>query len=355
MDDTKKIDLMLDSMKEVEKNVTLAEAKIKEFYTLQVKIAEIQKEVKEIYKRNEKEMKFVEKNIVSGMRSGITSRIAAARTREKAMERIVPKTGSVFLSWMLGEVNVRVFTPTDLDNIKEQFINFKTRMTYYYIAIPAMVLLIQHNPTFFRHTHWSMIFLQVFLLYYYTTLSIRSLVLKMNGSKMMDWWIYHHYLSMLMAIVFLTWPDAPVYNTYKMQYVMYILFQGFVQLLQNNYQRARHYTSRALGHAGSMDVPMTETITEVPSLLLVVVIYINQFLQIYNGSSLLYTMFTELRLLQPLGNYKEELQCFTIGFLVITVGIGNFLATTYTLLRKKGFLLRGDGENNSPDADTKEE
>ena len=354
MDDTKKIDLMLESMKEVEKNVTLAEAKIKEFYTLQVKIAEIQKEVKEIYKRNEKEMKFVEKNIVSGMRSGITSRIAAARTREKAMERIVPKTGSVFLSWMLGEVNVRVFTPTDLDNIKEQFINFKTRMTYYYIAIPAMVLLIQHNPTFFRHTHWSMIFLQVFLLYYYTTLSIRSLVLKMNGSKMMDWWIYHHYLSMLMAIVFLTWPDAPVYNTYKMQYVMYILFQGFVQLLQNNYQRARHYTSRALGHAGSMDVPMTETITEVPSLLLVVVIYINQFLQIYNGSSLLYTVCTELRLLQPLGNYKEELQCFAIGVLVITVGIGNFLATTYTLLRKRGFLLRGDGENNSIDADTKE-
>ena len=171
MDDTKKIDLMLESMKEVEKNVTLAEAKVKEFYTLQVKIAEIQKEVKELYKRNEKEMKFVEKNIVRGMRSGITSRIATARTREKAMERIVPKTGSVFLSWMLGEVNVRVFTPTDLDNIKEQFINFKTRMTYYYIAIPAMVLLIQHNPTFFRHTHWSMIFLQVFLLYYYTTLS----------------------------------------------------------------------------------------------------------------------------------------------------------------------------------------
>ena len=31
------------------------------------------------------------------------------------MER--PKTGSIFLSWMLGEVNVRVFTPTDLDNI----------------------------------------------------------------------------------------------------------------------------------------------------------------------------------------------------------------------------------------------
>ena len=64
MDDTKKIDLMLESMKEVEKNVTLAEAKVKEFYTLQVKIAEIQKEVKELYKRNEKEMKFVEKNIM---------------------------------------------------------------------------------------------------------------------------------------------------------------------------------------------------------------------------------------------------------------------------------------------------
>lgn len=263
MDDTKQIDVLLESMDAVEKNVTLAEAKIKEFYSLQVKISEIQKEVKELYKNGEKEMKFVEKNIkFVGLENGIVSRIHAVRTREKAMEKIVPKTGSIFLSAMLGEVNVRVFTPTDLDNIKEQFINFKTRMTYFYIAMPLFVLLVQYNSKFFRHTHWSLTVLQVFLLYYYTTLSIRSLILKMNGSKMMDWWIYHHYLSMLMAVVFLTWPDAPVYNMYKLQYVIYILFQGFVQLFQNNYQRARHYTSRALGHAGSMDVPMTETITE---------------------------------------------------------------------------------------------
>ena len=352
MDDTKQIDILLESMDSVEKNVNLAEAKAKEFYSLQVQISEIQKEVKELYKNSEKEMKFVEKNMkFDGLKDDIVARIANVRTREKAMEKIVPKTGSLFLSWMLGEVNVRVFTPTDLDNLKEQFINFKTRMTYFYIAVPSCVLLLQYNSSFFQHTHWSLTVLQVFLLYYYTTLSIRSLILKMNGSKMMDWWIFHHYLSMLMAVVFLTWPDAPVYNTYKQQYVLYILFQGFVQLFQNNYQRARHYTSRALGHAGSMDVPMTETITEVPSILLIIVIYVNQFLQIYNGSSLLYTLVTELKLWQPMGNYKEELQCLTLGILVITVGIGNFMATTYTLLRKRRVVLSGgdylsDGGNN---------
>ena len=61
MDDTKQIDILLESMDSVEKNVNLAEAKVKEFYSLQVQISEIQKEVKELYKNSEKEMKFVEK------------------------------------------------------------------------------------------------------------------------------------------------------------------------------------------------------------------------------------------------------------------------------------------------------
>ena len=52
-----------------------------------------------------------------------------------------------------------------------------------------------------------------------------------------------------------------------------------------------------------------------------------------------------------MGNYKEELQCLTLGILVITVGIGNFMATTYTLLRKRRVVLSGgdylsDGGNN---------
>ena len=107
MDDTKQIDILLESMDSVEKNVNLAEAKVKEFYSLQVQISEIQKEVKELYKNSEKEMKFVEKNMkFDGLKDDIVARIANVRTREKAMEKIVPKTGSIFLSWMLGEVNV---------------------------------------------------------------------------------------------------------------------------------------------------------------------------------------------------------------------------------------------------------
>ena len=48
---------------------------------------------------------------------------------------------------------------------------------------------------------------QLWLLYYYTTLSLRENILLANGSDIMHWWIYHHYLSMLLALIMLLWPN----------------------------------------------------------------------------------------------------------------------------------------------------
>ena len=35
---------------------------------------------------------------------------------------------------------------------------------------------------------------QLWLLYYYTTLSLRENILLANGSNIMQWWILHHYV-----------------------------------------------------------------------------------------------------------------------------------------------------------------
>ena len=59
-------------MKEVENNVTLAEAKMGRILRAASENIGNKRKVRNLSKRNEKEMKFRE-NIVSGMRSSITS------------------------------------------------------------------------------------------------------------------------------------------------------------------------------------------------------------------------------------------------------------------------------------------
>ena len=70
------------------------------------------------------------------------------------------------------------------------------------------------------------------------------------------------------------------------------------------------------------------------------VIYVNQFVQFFLGTSLLYTLFTELDLFRPIAEYREEMQTLSVGILIIVLGIGNFIATTITL-RKKGKQVKG--------------
>ncbi|XP_025809056.1 transmembrane protein 120 homolog isoform X2 [Panicum hallii] len=43
------------------------------------------------------------------------------------------------------------------------------------------------------------------LLFLYTSFALRENVLIVNGSDIRPWWIYHHYLAMVMALVSLTW------------------------------------------------------------------------------------------------------------------------------------------------------
>jgi hypothetical protein len=332
----------------VEKNLEKAEAKVKKFYELQFQISTLQEEVGGIYKECSKELKHVEKSLSAVESFGnaaapiglLRDRVSKMKRRSEDMKTIMPKTGSIFLRLMLGRVNVRVFTPNDRQLLRDEFTKFKTRTTYAYTLVPLLSLLVNQYGDFLVDTHWSLVLIQIWLMYYYMTLAIRQNVLKMNGSKMMDWWIYHHYISILMTAIYLTWPNAPIYNSYKKKYLLYLSFQGFVQFLQNRYQSARHYTLRALGRASSMDLPMTETITETPGAFLVLLIYVNQFVQFFLGTSLLYTLFTELDLFRPIAEYREEMQTLSVGILIIVLGIGNFIATTITL-RKKGKQVKG--------------
>ena len=113
---------------------------------------------------------------------------------------------------------------------------------------------------------------QLWLLYYYTTLSLRENILLANGSDIMHWWIYHHYLSMLLALIMLLWPNPLLLSETRLAEMMaFGLVQGLVMLFQNNYQKKRLYVRKTLGKARAIDVDSSETLVEKPTDLAVLV------------------------------------------------------------------------------------
>ena len=269
-------------------------------------------------------------------------RCSEGERKMKDVRKIRPLTGSIFLRFFLGRVNVRVFNDADRKTLRYEYHKFKDRTTIIYILFPLTMLVVQYYQDYLRDSQWSMRFQHLWMLYYYVSLALRENILKMNGSKIMSWWITHHHLASLASLVFLTWPHGPAYLAFKQKYLYFCVLQGFVQLVQNTYQKQRHYTLMSLGKAKAMDISSTETIVEPPpasnrgSLAFVLIfVFISQSLQMYTGWILVSKVFFELNLWQNPSNYREELQTLTAGVIGIILGVGNFLATMSTLWKKQ--------------------
>ena len=143
---------------------------------------------------------------------------------------------------------------------------------------------------------------------------------------MMDWWIYHHYSVYVNGSCILD-HLMPLHAQDAICFVH--TFPRFCPAVAEQSPTCTALHIKGLRVCvGSMDVLLTETITEVLSVLLIVVIYVNQFLQIYNGSSLLYTLITELAIVATLATIWEERSVLSSVCLLSAVSVT--LATTYT-------------------------
>ena len=127
------------------------------------------------------------------------------------------------------------------------------------LCLPLVVqlLLAPHRVLFQLHQLW--------LLYYYFTLSLRENILYANGSSMKRWWIFHHYVSICITLLILLYPDD-FYNPLRhTRLMLFGLAQGAVMLCQFLYQSKRAYVRKTLGKAKSIDVDATETLVEKPT------------------------------------------------------------------------------------------
>ncbi|XP_066317590.1 uncharacterized protein [Miscanthus floridulus] len=256
------------------------------------------------------------------------------------------KRNGKFLKTFLGPVNVRVARKEDKLKIKDEYNNYRDRTAYKFLLFPSILLLL-------RWWIWdgclpalAVQIYQAWLLYLYTSFALRENVLIANGSDIRPWWIYHHYLAMLMALISLTWeikgqPDCCSKQRGVQLFLRWAIMQGIAMHLQNRYQRQRLRTRIALGKAKRMDVVAGETAgVEGQLLLLYPVLFILQGFEAYVGVLLLQT---------ALHGLASEWQVVVCGILLVVMAVGNFVNTMETLLLKLRFKAKMKRAKNRQD------
>ncbi|XP_052194549.1 uncharacterized protein LOC127802651 [Diospyros lotus] len=294
---------------------------------------------------------------ISGLRSSLSSLVERSNLDPKAAEKLeeelyrasytlsegdaaafLPrKSHGRFLSTFLGPINVRATRKDVKLKVKEEYNSFRDRTAFLFLFFPTLLLVL-------RAWVWNgclpalpVQLYQAWLLILYTGLALRENILRVNGSDIRPWWIYHHYFAMAMALISLTWeierqPDCAQKQKGVQLFLQWAIMQGVAMLLQNRYQRQRLYTRIALGKARRMDVVWGETAgVEGQIWLLAPILFILQGFEAYVGMLLLKTAVVGI---------VAEWQVITCGILLIIMAVGNFLNTVQTLVVKSRFKAK---------------
>ncbi|XP_030008532.1 transmembrane protein 120A-like [Sphaeramia orbicularis] len=245
------------------------------------------------------------------------------KTRPNAffdMEAFLPKKNGLYLSLVLGNVNVTLLSKQSKFAYKDEYEKFKLYLT-------VLLLLFSFICYFFVSYRFLDAILNFLLVWYYCTLTIRESILITNGSRIKGWWVFHHYISAFLSGVMLTWPDGNLYKIFRNQFLAYSLYQSFVQCLQCYYQSGCLYRLRALGERHNMDLTvegfqswMWKGLT-----FLLPFLFFGHFWQLFNSLSL-------FRMAQ-LPDCKEG-QVMLCGLCFLILFLGNFF-TTVAVVRQK--------------------
>ena len=97
----------------IESSVTQARAKLAKFHALNREMAIVQEEALDLETSTKKEINAIKKDLKvlndASITSNLLERCETIETEMEDVRRIRPLTGSLFLRFFLGRVNVRVF------------------------------------------------------------------------------------------------------------------------------------------------------------------------------------------------------------------------------------------------------
>ncbi|KAF0973287.1 hypothetical protein FDP41_008494 [Naegleria fowleri] len=238
-------------------------------------------------------------------------------------------TGGFFVEQFLGKEYSVVLVGDDSRkfNFKKEYETFKYKCTV--LNIPITLLL-----AFFFHSRVLDTFYHLYLTYFYLTLAIRENILAVNGSNIKAWWIRHHYLSIVLVITLLTWPETVLYQAFRPYFLLYALYASIVQVLQYKYQKDRLYVRTAIGKSSMMDVANSDSSqvvveTSLALFFLLPFIFLGQLFQFYNAYLLLDMGYFSAP------NWRDvEWQVFANAALFLILAAGNLVTTIEVLMKK---------------------
>uniref|UniRef100_UPI00398E7ADC ion channel TACAN n=1 Tax=Pristiophorus japonicus TaxID=55135 RepID=UPI00398E7ADC len=237
------------------------------------------------------------------------------------MEAFLPKKNGLYLSLVLGNVNVTLLSKPAKFAYKDEYEKFKLYLT-------IILVIISFTCRFLLNSRVVDSLFNFLLVWYYCTLTIRESILINNGSRIKGWWVMHHYVSAFLSGVMLTWPDSKMYQIFRNQFLSYSMYQSFVQFLQYYYQSGCLYRLRALGERHNMDL----TVEGFQSWMwrgltfLLPFLFFGHFWQFYNAITLF-----------NLTNHPDckEWQVSTCGIAFFVLFLGNFLTTVRVIYQKQ--------------------
>uniref|UniRef100_A0AAY3ZY29 Transmembrane protein 120A n=2 Tax=Denticeps clupeoides TaxID=299321 RepID=A0AAY3ZY29_9TELE len=252
--------------------------------------------------------------------SGIQENIKERYNVFYEMDSFLPKKNGLYLSLVLGNVNVTLLNKQSKFAYKDEYEKFKLYVT---------VLLMVFSFTCRTVVNYRVVdaLFNFLLVWYYCTLTIRESVLICNGSRIKGWWVFQHYVSTFLSGVMLTWPEGELYQMFRNQFLSYSMYINFVQFLQYYYQSGCLYRLRALGERHNMDI----TVEGFQSWMwrgltfLLVFLLFGHFFQLYNGVTL-------FRMAQ-LPEWKEW-QVLMCGSTFLVLFMGNFSTTLGVVYHK---------------------
>eukprot|EP01117_Protostelium_nocturnum_P010156 TRINITY_DN3625_c0_g1_i1.p1 TRINITY_DN3625_c0_g1~~TRINITY_DN3625_c0_g1_i1.p1 ORF type:complete len:336 (-),score=107.58 TRINITY_DN3625_c0_g1_i1:91-1098(-) len=239
-----------------------------------------------------------------------------------------PCTGSFFVRLCMGQVNVKNYRHGERMKLKTEYQKFKFRTDFLGLFIVGIQLFL------FPGNRFLQIASQAWLMYYYSSLSLRENILNVNGSHIRNWWIYHHYIMMVVTLGVLTWdPRSESYLNFERSFLSLNFGQSLIQILQTWYQSHKLYKMIALGNASSMEVngsSLPKLSGPVQSItLLIPFLLFMQFYMLYLAYLLLSYSYTR--------GLNLEWQVPAVGICFLIIGFGNMSNTLDTYIDK----LRG--------------
>ncbi|XP_039635688.1 transmembrane protein 120B [Perca fluviatilis] len=135
------------------------------------------------------------------------------------MEAYLPKKNGLYLNLVLGNVNVTLLSNQAKFAYKDEYEKFKLYMTII-LMFGAITCL------FFLNCRVTDEIFNFLLVWYYCTLTIRESILMSNGSRIKGWWVSHHYVSTFLSGVMLTWPEGPMYQMFRSQFLAFSIYQS---------------------------------------------------------------------------------------------------------------------------------